>query len=116
VTSRDPLVAVVGPCGSGKSTLVAALGACGVRAREVAQEHSYVPSLWKRVTAPDVLVYLVVSREVAQQRMGRSLPCGWWEQTMERLAHARSHADLVLDTDALDPGMVLQQVLAFLQR
>lgn len=116
MTGRDPLVAVVGPCGSGKSTLVAALHARGVGAREVAQEHSYVPSMWRRITVPTCLVYLEVSRAVAQQRMGRSLPRGWWEETRERLAHARSHADLTLDTDALDPGAVLERVLAFLQR
>jgi adenylate kinase family enzyme len=52
------LVGVVGPCGSGKSTLIAALEAQGYPCRHIAQEHSYVKDMWKRITNPDVLIFL----------------------------------------------------------
>ncbi|MBP9503378.1 MAG: hypothetical protein KBF17_14555, partial [Candidatus Promineofilum sp.] len=46
-------VAVVGPCASGKSTLVAALRAAGYDARHPAQEHSFVKDMWRRRVDPD---------------------------------------------------------------
>ncbi len=107
---------MVGPCGAGKSTLVAALRERGIRAREVAQEHSYVPAMWQRITDPDVLIYLEVSQATAERRQGRSLPPGEWQRLTERLAHARAHADLLVDTDRLTPEQVLAQVLDFLAR
>ncbi|HEC33964.1 MAG TPA: hypothetical protein ENI37_04535 [Chloroflexi bacterium] len=106
---------VVGPCGAGKSTLVAALRQLGIRAREVAQEHSYVPEMWQLITRPDLLVYLDVSREAAQRRLGRALPARWWEEIRRRLAHARAHADLVVETDSLTFEAVFERVLRFLE-
>jgi len=32
----------------------------------IAQEHSYVPYMWKRITNPDLLIYLNASFEVSQ--------------------------------------------------
>ena len=90
---QRPLVGVVGPCGSGKSLLVGALRKHGFHAREIAQEHSYVLDMWKRITNPDFLIYLNVSREVAEVRQQRELPLEWWRTLEERLAHARAHAD-----------------------
>lgn len=107
---------MVGPCGAGKSALVAALHGRGVRAREVAQEHSYVPAMWQRITGPDVLIYLDVSQAVAERRKGRSFPAWEWQRLTERLAHARAHADLVVETDGLTPEQVLVRVLDFLRR
>jgi len=112
---QRPLIAVVGPCAAGKSTLVRALRACGYNAREVAQEHSYVPSMWQRITRPDRLVYLDVSRETAERRLERELPPAWWEEMTARLAHARAHADLMVETDNRTPEEVLEQVLMFLE-
>ena len=54
-------IGVVGPCGAGKSTLVNALAEHGYPARHIAQEHSYVPSMWKRMVNPDILIYLEAS-------------------------------------------------------
>ena len=110
-----PVIAVVGPCASGKSTLVAALRERDYTARHVAQEHSYVPDMWQRITAPDVLVYLDVSYEVAHRRR----PGAWGPEVLEiegeRLRHARAHCDLYIDTDPLTPQAVLKRVLGFLQ-
>lgn len=116
MTTEHPLVGVVGPCGAGKTALVAALRRHGIAAREVAQEHSYVPAMWERITGPDLLVYLKVSRREAERRKGRNLPPVYWGQLVERLAHARANADLVVDTDHLTLDNVLEDVLSFLER
>ncbi len=108
-------IGVVGPCGAGKSTLVRALRERGIAAREIAQEHSGVPAMWQRLTRPERLVYLDVSRETAERRLARELPPAWWEEMTARLAHARAHADLVVETDNRTPQEVLEQVLMFLE-
>ena len=109
-------VKVVGPCKSGKSTLVAGLQAAGYAARCCGQEHSDVPTMWQRIAPADYLIFLDVSVETMRERVNRS---DWSEQIMStqqhRLRHARQHADLVIATDTLEPGEVLAKVTAFLQ-
>ncbi|MGQ9467800.1 MAG: hypothetical protein ACUVXE_09615 [Anaerolineae bacterium] len=107
-------IGVVGPCGAGKSTLVRALRARGVAAREIAQEHSGAPAMWQRITHPDLLVYLDASRETAERRLERELPPDWWEEMSARLAHARAHADLIVETDDLTPEEIAARVAEFL--
>ena len=51
-TGSAPLIAIVGVCASGKSTLAKALRERGYNARQVLQEHSYVPYMWQRITRP----------------------------------------------------------------
>jgi deoxyadenosine/deoxycytidine kinase len=109
-----PLIAIVGPCASGKSTLVQALRAQGYNAREVVQEHSYVPTMWQRFTQPDLLIYLDVSWKVAQQRRPTDARADWWDELARRLHHARQHADLYINTDELTPLGVLERATAFL--
>lgn len=111
---QAPLVGVVGPCFSGKSTLVAALQARGIHAREIAQEHSYAPAMWQRLTQPDVLIYLDVSAEEARRRQRTVASDSLWEKQHRRLRHAYAHADLYLDTDELTPEEILERVLRFL--
>jgi hypothetical protein len=113
---EHPLIAVVGPCASGKSLLVEALRERGYNAREVAQEHSYVPAMWQRITQPDLLIYLDVSWEVACQRRPTDARAGWWAELARRLHHARQHADLYIHTDGLTPQEVLERTMAFLKR
>ena len=110
-----PLVAVVGPCASGKSTLVERLSEAGYYAREVNQEHSYVPSMWQRFTNPDLLIYLDVSQEVASERRRSEAAAAWWGAMRDRLRHAREHADLRIDTDRLTPEEVEEEALAYLE-
>jgi deoxyadenosine/deoxycytidine kinase len=110
-----PLIAVVGPCASGKSTLVKALQERGYDAHEVTQEHSYVPTMWQRITQPDLLIYLDVSQKVASQRRASESHVAWWSKSEQRLQHARQHADLCIQTDNLCSQQVLSQALAFLQ-
>lgn len=110
-----PLIGIVGPCGAGKTTLTNALVAQGYQVRHIAQEHSYVKDMWKRITGPDLLVFLDVSYPVSQQRR----PMNWTEadfnQQQGRLAHAREHADLYLQTDELGIEEVRERVLAFVK-
>ena len=109
-----PLIAIVGPCASGKSVLVRALRARGYNVREVVQEHSYTPTMWQRITQPDLLIYLDVSWEVAHQRRPTSAGADWWDELTRRLCHARQHADLYVLTDELTPQEILERTLAFL--
>ncbi len=111
------VIKVVGPCKSGKSTLVAGLRAAGYAARSCGQEHSEVPAMWQRIAPPDCLIFLDVTPETQRARVNRS---DWTDDLMaiqqRRLAHARQHADLVVATDVLAPQQVLGQVLAFLEQ
>jgi hypothetical protein len=114
---RPLCVAVVGPCASGKSTLVAALKAAGYDARHPAQEHSFVKDMWLRRVNPDVLVYLDVSHEAYRQRRPKD-DAGpeYLEMQRARLAHARAHADLVVDTSGTEAIEVQDKVLVFLAK
>lgn len=112
---RSALIAVVGPCASGKSTLVERLKQRGYNAREVNQEHSYVPTMWQRFTKPDLLIYLDVSQEAASERRRSEEEAGWWDALKERLKHALQHADLIIETDDLTPEEVLGRALSFLE-
>jgi len=114
---RDAVVriAVVGPCASGKSTLVAALRAAGYDARHPAQEHSFVQDMWLRRVHPDVLIYLDVSHEAYRRRRPKD-DAGpeYLEMQRARLAHARAHANLVLDTSEMTAEAVQERVLELL--
>jgi deoxyadenosine/deoxycytidine kinase len=110
-------IKVVGPCACGKSVLAANLRRLGYDAHSAAQDHSYVPDMWRQINPPDVLVYLDVSLETAQRR-GRT-GTGWDQKYLdeqhERLRHARAHCDLYLSTDGLSQEEVLSRVLTFVQ-
>jgi hypothetical protein len=95
--------------------LVKALRERGYDAREVNQEHSYVPTMWRRIARPDLLIYLEVSQEVAGQRRASESDAPWWDKLKERLKDARQNADLCIHTDNLSPQEVLSRALAFLQ-
>ena len=114
MTAEDLLLAVVGPCAAGKSTLIEGLRQHGYQARHVAQEHSYVQEMWKLLTSPDYLIYLDVSYQVSKQRTDSTWQETIFNRQIERLAHARDHADLIIQTDDLEPEEVLEQVLKFL--
>lgn len=112
---RAPLVGVVGPCGSGKSTLIAGLEGYGYSCRHIAQEHSYVQTMWRKITNPDILIFLDASFPVSTARRQLHWQKKDHEEQYRRLTHARQHANLVIDTDNLTPAQVLQQALEFLK-
>ena len=110
-------VAVVGACASGKSTLVSSLREVGYKARHVAQEHSYVPNMWQRICQPDVLIYLDVNYEsIRTRRPHLDFRPEYLAEQNRRLAHARQHCHLYLDTNELNPTQVQDQTLSFLQQ
>ena len=106
-----PIISVVGPCAAGKSTLVAALKSMNYHARHIAQEHSYVKDMWKQMSDPDFLVYLDVTYDVSLSRSGASRNKKIFEKQISRLDHARTHADLYIHTNDLNPQQVLDLVL-----
>jgi thymidylate kinase len=109
------LIGVVGPCGAGKSSLVSGLKAQGYRVRHIAQEHSYVPDMWKRLTNPDILIYLDVSYENTLQRRKLDWTVDEYREQLRRLRHAHQHADLFLDTNPLTREEVLETVISFIK-
>ena len=112
---RKIIIGVVGPCGSRKSTLIAGLTTAGLLGRHIAQEHSYVSYMWKRITNPDLLIYLNASFETCTRRRKLNWSDEDYLEQLRRLAHAREHADLVINTDLLSPGEVLSRLIKYLQ-
>ncbi|MFH1086922.1 MAG: hypothetical protein V1772_14330 [Chloroflexota bacterium] len=108
-------IAVVGVCAAGKSALVSQLCSLGYDARSCAQEHSYVPDMWRRLSRPQVLIYLDASLEVARQRRHVAYEERYLHGQRTRLAHARAHCHIYVNSDALDEPEVLRQVLEALR-
>lgn len=109
--SKRPLIGVVGPCGSGKSTLIAGLEKRGYACRHIAQEHSYVPTMWQVIAKPNLLIYLHASYLVSTARRRLDWQPKDYEEQLRRLSHARAHAHILIDTDDLTPDQVLQTAL-----
>ena len=107
---------MVGPCASGKSSLVRRLKALGYNARSVAQDHSYVPDMWRRITNPDLLIYLDTELNTIARRRHISWSERYLADECHRLRHARQHCDLYLSTDDLTEEEVLGRVMDFLEK
>lgn len=110
-----PLIKVVGISAGGKSTLVKRLREAGYSAQPVSQEHSSVPDLWTQFEKPALLFYVDISLE--GQRVRRP-DVTWseenWQNEATRLAHAREHADLIINTTGSTPDEVSTIALTFL--
>ena len=107
-------IGIVGPCSAGKTTLIRGLTNQFFSARHIAQEHSYVPDMWKRLVNPDVLIYLDVSYQVSMQRRPLNLTREEFAVQIQRLTHARKGANFYLNTDSLSILDVLESVLDYL--
>jgi ABC-type phosphate/phosphonate transport system ATPase subunit len=115
-SESGPFIHIVGVCGSGKSTLARRLNQRGYQARQISQEHSGVPDLWRWKRQPDALVYLDAGNEQIRQRYpGLNMTDAYLAQERARLAHAREHADCFVLTDGLTPDQVAEQVLDCLE-
>lgn len=108
------LIGITGPCGAGKSTLARGLQQRGYAARAIVQEHSYVPDMWQRLTKPTLLIFLQASCQTGRIRRKLNWTEAEWAEQQQRLAHARQHADLLVDTDNLGIDQVLEEVIQFL--
>ena len=107
-------IAIVGICASGKTTLVRGLREAGYDAYNVAQEHSCVHDFWNK-KHPDVLVMIDATLPTVKKRR-----VVYWGQDRidtqhKRLADAKAHADLYIQTDDLDAAAVRQKVIDFLK-
>ena len=114
-SSSNLLVGIVGPCASGKSTLIAGLTRMGYRSRHIAQEHSYVKDMWQRLTNPDILIFLDVAYPTTCQRRKLDWTESDWQEQQNRLSHAKEHADLYLDTNKLSVEEVFNKAIEFLR-
>ena len=113
---KNFLIGVVGVCASGKSTLIRGLEARGYRGRHIAQEHSYVKDMWKRITNPDVLIFLDASYAVTVRRRKLNWVEADWQEEQRRLGHAREHADRYIQTDDRTAEQVLEEVITFVEQ
>lgn len=111
--NNDRIIGIVGPCSSGKTTLINGLKTHGYIARHIAQEHSFVPNMWQRISHPDLLIFLDVSFEVSQKRRNLDWREDDFLEQQKRLAHARQHADLIIKTDELSISEVLELVISY---
>jgi len=112
--SKNPLIGVVGPCGSGKSTLIAGLEKHGFACRHIAQEHSYVQAMWQIITKPDILIFLHASFPISTARRKLNWREKDYDEQSRRLSHAREHAHIIIDTDDLTPDQVMQKALDYI--
>ena len=108
-------VVVVGPCASGKTTLVAGLRRLGYRAFACGQEHSDIPTLWRHGD-PDVLIALTIDLSTLRRRRGPDWPEALFRVQQRRLAPAVAAADIVLDTSGSSAETVLARAEAALRR
>ncbi|MHC1785007.1 MAG: hypothetical protein AB9891_20015 [Anaerolineaceae bacterium] len=110
-----PLIGIVGPCGSGKSTIAAGLTKYGLNIKPICQEHSYVPTMWQRITKPDVLVFLDASHGETVRRKHLNWTAEEYQEQHRRLLHAREHADVYLFTDGSTPFETMRELLSILR-
>jgi hypothetical protein len=114
MTTKGLKIGVVGPCSAGKTTLIAGLKMLGYRGIHIAQEHSYVPDMWQKITNPDVLVYLHVSYPLTKQRRNLNWTLNEYTRQVDRLKHAYANADIYINTDSKQPEEILEEVCVFL--
>lgn len=107
-----PVIAIVGVCAAGKSTLARGLQELGYEAYSVPQEHSVVRRLWARKN-PDLLIMLDAQWETTRRRRP---DIGYGPERLaeqrERLRYARAECDLYLPTDDLSIAEVRQAAVA----
>jgi len=115
-SDKSMLIGFVGPCASGKSTITSELEALGYRTRHIAQEHSYVKDMWQRLTNPDILIFLQASYPVTVKRRNLNWREKDYIEQQRRLAHAREHADLFINTDDLSVDEVIQRIINFIEQ
>lgn len=107
-------IAVVGVCASGKTTLVKGLKDAGYDAYNAAQEHSGIHNFWNK-HHPDILVMIDATLPAIKKRR-----LVYWNQERldvqhKRLADAKAHANLFIQTDAYNADEVREQVIDYIE-
>lgn len=108
---NQPVIIIVGPCGAGKTTLVRDLERHNVHARQVSQEHSFVPDMWQKLAHPDLLIFLDASFSTCKTRKRFDWTPDDYNEQKRRLRHARQHCDIYVQTDGRSPSDVLETIL-----
>lgn len=112
---RGPRIVILGPCASGKSTLAAGLRELGFDAVPVAQEHSDIPTLWRR-SEPAVVVALDVDLATIRRRRADPTWPDWLFHTQQRrLSRAAAEATLRIDTTAMPAAEILELVASHIR-
>ena len=114
MSTADLVIGIVGPSKSGKSTLKFGLEALGYKVKHIAQEHSFVPSMWQKIANPDILIFLDVNFENTMLRGQPKWEEKDYNKECSRLLHARDNANLMVDTNHITPEETLQIVRMFL--
>ena len=113
---KELTIGIVGPCAAGKSTISNLLKTQGFRkVRHIAQEHSYVPDMWSKITNPDVLIYLDVSFQNSLKRKPQNWTVNDYSEQIRRLRDARNKADIYIDTNKLTITQVFNLIMKYLQ-
>jgi uncharacterized protein with PIN domain len=108
-------ISVVGPCASGKSTVVRALRMYGYDAHVTSQEHSAIPTLWNK-RGPAILIALQADLEsIRLRRRNPRWSRAVFLEQQSRLADAFRHADRVIDTSNRSANDIVRDVLEFLE-
>ena len=110
-SGKSPLIGLVGVCASGKTTLIRQLTLLGYNCRHIAQEHSYVPSMWQQITHPDYLIYLYVNYPTTVKRKNLNWTEAEYREQLHRLEHAYAHADFIIDNSFQSPEETLELVV-----
>lgn len=114
MTHKKIVIGIVGPCAAGKTSLARRLRNSPYEIRHIAQEHSYVPDMWKRISNPQILIYLDVSYENTIARKQLNWTIEEYSEQVKRLKHAREHADLQINTDKITEEEVYEIVTNFI--
>lgn len=58
-----------------------------------------MPDMWRRITNPDILIYLEVSYETTLARKNLNWTQAEYQTQLERLRDARKNTDILIDTN-----------------
>ena len=95
--------------------MVQALRQLGYDAYSVAQEHSHIRRMWA-LRHPDFVVFLDCTYETALKRRAVPWSRGHMDEQRKRLADARAHCDLFVQTDGLSPAQVVDLVVEAIRK
>ena len=110
-SGKSPLIGIVGVCASGKTTLIRQLTLLGYHCRHIAQEHSYVATMWQQITHPDFLIYLYADYPTTVKRKKLNWTEFEYKEQIHRLEHAYAHANFIIDNSLQSPEETCELVV-----